>query len=133
VVEHLRLAGLSFGNQAVVQDIENIPADLLELLLDLVSVLFDLSNVLVGSLSFLFLLDGGDDSPRGTSCSHNILVGDRQKIALINRQFSSDLIRLVTEFWVWHLVHYIPWQPPITRKNVSIQCLDSLVSPHGQH
>jgi len=92
VVEHLRLAGLSLGDQAITQDIEDVPTDLFELLLDLVSVLLDLSNMLVGSLSFLFLFDGGDDSPRGTSCSHNILVGDGQKIAFVNRQLSTNLI-----------------------------------------
>jgi len=92
VVEHLRLAGLSLRDQAITQDSEDVPTDLLELLLDLVSVLLDLSNVLVGSLGFLFLFDGGDDPPRGPSCSHDILVGDGQKIAFVNSQLSPDLI-----------------------------------------
>lgn len=63
VVEDLGLASGGVGDKAVVEDIEHILANLLELLLDLDAVLLDGGNVLVGSLSLLLLLDGGDDTP----------------------------------------------------------------------
>ena len=47
MVEDLALAGLCLGNEALVEHIENILADLLELGLDLLAVVTDDANVLV--------------------------------------------------------------------------------------
>lgn len=57
VVEHLALARLSLGDQALVKHIEDILADVLELLLNLLTVFADDVNVLVRALGLLFLLD----------------------------------------------------------------------------
>jgi hypothetical protein len=63
VVEDLGLAGFGLGDEGVVQDIEDILADLLELGLDLLAVFTDGSNVLLGALGLLLLLDRGNDAP----------------------------------------------------------------------
>jgi hypothetical protein len=57
VVEDLGLAGLGLGNEGVVENVEDILADLLELKLDLLSVVADSANMLLRALGLLFLLD----------------------------------------------------------------------------
>ena len=91
VVENLGLARLGLGNEGLVEDVQDILADLLELGLDLLSVVADGANVLLRALGLLLLLDRGDDAPRGTSCADNVLVGDGQKVALVNGELTADL------------------------------------------
>lgn len=63
VIEDLGLSTLGLWNQSRIEDIENILADFLELLLDSLAVFADGSNVLIGTLGLFFLLNRGDDSP----------------------------------------------------------------------
>lgn len=91
MVEDLALARLGLGDQGVVKDVEDILADLLELGLDLLTVVADDGNVLVGTLLLFFLLDRGDDAPRGTSGTDDILVGDGKEVTLVNGEFTTDL------------------------------------------
>jgi hypothetical protein len=91
VVENLRFARLGLWNQGLVENIEDILADLLELSLDLLAVIADGCDVLIGTLGLLLLLDGGDDAPGSTSSTDNVLVCDRQEISLINTQLASKL------------------------------------------
>lgn len=91
MVEDLGLAGGGVGDERVVQDVQDILADILKLGLDLVAVVTDGSNVLIGALSLLLLLDGGDDSPRGTAGADNVLVGNGQQVALIDGELTTEL------------------------------------------
>jgi len=91
VVEDLGLARLGLGDKRVVEDVEDILADLLELRLDLLSVVADGANVLLGAFGLLLLLDRGDDAPGRTSCSDNVLVGDGQEVALVDGQLTANL------------------------------------------
>ena len=91
MVEDLALASLGLGDEALVEDGENILADLLELELDLLAVLADDTDVLVGALGLLLLLDAGDDAPGGTSGSDDVLVGDGKEVALVNCELATDL------------------------------------------
>lgn len=50
VVENLGFASLGLGDQALVEDIEDILADLLEFGLDLLTVVANGANVLIGAL-----------------------------------------------------------------------------------
>lgn len=95
VVEDLALAGLGLWNEAVVEHIEHILADLLELGLDLLAVVADDADVLVRALGLLLLLDAGDDAPRGTTCSDDVLVGYREEVALVDCQFAANLGRVL--------------------------------------
>jgi hypothetical protein len=97
VVEDLALARLGLGDQRVVKDVEDILADLLELGLDLLAVVADDGNVLVGTLLLLLLLDRGDDAPRGTSGTDDVLVGDREEVTLVNGKFTTDLVVVVSD------------------------------------
>lgn len=76
VVEDLGLASLSLGDQGVAQNVQHILADLLEFGLNLLAIVTDDGNVLVRALGLLLLLDGGDDAPRGTAGTDNVLVRD---------------------------------------------------------
>jgi len=91
VVEDLGLASLGLGDQSIVEDIEDILADLLELGLDLLAVVADGGDVLVRAFGFLLLLNGGDDSPRGPSCTDHVLVCDREKVSFVNRELAAEL------------------------------------------
>ena len=94
VVEVLGLARLGLGDKGLIKDVEDILADLLELGLDLLAVVADGANVLLGALGLLLLLDRGDDAPRRAPGTDDILVGDGQKVALVNREFTGDLERV---------------------------------------
>lgn len=94
VVEHLALARLGLGDEALVKDIEDILADILELCLDLLAVLADDADVLLRALGLLFLLDAGDDAPRGTTSADHVLVGHGEQVTLVDRKFAADLVCL---------------------------------------
>ena len=91
MVEDLALASLGLGNEALVENVEDILADLLKLKLDLLTVLADDANVLLGALGLLLLLDAGDDAPGSTSGSDDVLVGDGKEVALVNCELAADL------------------------------------------
>jgi len=91
VVEDLTLAGLGLGDKALVKNVEDILADLLELKLDLLAVLADDANVLLGALGLLLLLDAGDDAPGSAAGSYDVLVGDGKEVALVDCELAANL------------------------------------------
>ena len=91
VVEDLGLAGLSLGNQGLVQDIKDILANLLQLGFDLLTIVPNDGNVLLRAFGFFLLLDGGNDAPRGTAGTDNVLVGDGKQIAFVNGKLAANL------------------------------------------
>lgn len=84
MVEHLRLARLGRGNQVLVKDAEDVLANLGKLSLDLLAVLLNKVDLGGVALGLLLLLDRGDDPPRRTASANNVLVGNRQKVALLD-------------------------------------------------
>lgn len=91
VVEDLALASLGLGDEALVENVEDILADLLKLELDLLAVLANDADVLLGALGLLLLLDAGDDAPGGTAGADDVLVGDGKEVALVNCELAADL------------------------------------------
>ena len=91
MVEDLALASLGLGDEALVEDGEDILADLLELKLDLLAVLADDTDVLVGALGLLLLLDAGDDAPGSTAGADDVLVGHGKEVALVDCELATDL------------------------------------------
>jgi hypothetical protein len=91
VVEDLALAGLGLGDKTLVEDIKDILADLLELELNFAAVVADDGDVLVRTFGFLLLLDAGNDAPRGTAGTNDVLVGDGQKVSLVDSELAADL------------------------------------------
>lgn len=56
--------------------------------------------MLLRALGLLLLLDGGDDTPGSTAGADDILVGDGEKVTLIDGKLASDLTKrrgLVTQ------------------------------------
>lgn len=75
MVEDLGFTRFGGSDQVLVQNLEDVFADLSEFLLDLLSVVLDELNLSLVALGFLLLLDRSDDSPRGTSGADDVLVG----------------------------------------------------------
>jgi hypothetical protein len=88
VVEDLGLAALSRRDQMLVQDLEDIVADLSKLRFDLLAVLLDQGDLGLVPLGLLLLLDGGDNPPRRASGTNDILVGDRKEIPLFDGELN---------------------------------------------
>ena len=92
MIEDLRLATLGGGDKVLVQDFENVLADLGELGLNLAAVVLDKSDLLLVALALLLLLDAGDDAPRGTAGADDVLVGHGKEVALVDCELAADLI-----------------------------------------
>lgn len=95
MVEDLGLARSGVGDQAIAENIKNILADLLKLSLDLLAVLLDGRDVLLRTLGLLLLLDGGDDTPRGSAGADNVLVGNGEQVALVDGELTAKLGNLL--------------------------------------
>lgn len=102
MIEDLGLARLGLWNQGLIQDIEDILADLLEFGFDLLTVVADSRNVLVGTLGLLLLFDRRDYAPGSTSGADNVLISDGQKVSLINGKFSAQLQRVLSVVKLLH-------------------------------
>jgi hypothetical protein len=66
-------------------------ADFLEFGLNLLTVITDGRNMLIGTLGLLLLLDRRDYAPGSTSSANDVLVGNGQKVSLVNGKFSAQL------------------------------------------
>ena len=102
MVEDLRLATLGGGDQVLVQNLKNVLADLGELSLDLVTVLLDQDNLGRVALGLLLLLDGGDDSPRGTAGTDDVLVRNGEKVALFDGKIAvlgGNILHVLDHLW----------------------------------
>jgi hypothetical protein len=86
VVKDLGLSALGRGNEVLVQNLENVFADLGELGLNLLAVFLDEGDLAFVALGLLLLLDRADDSPGGTTSTDDVLVGDREQIPLLHRK-----------------------------------------------
>jgi hypothetical protein len=106
VIEDFRLAGLSRSDQVLVEHFEDIFADLSELGLDLGAVLVDELDLGRVSFRFFLLLYRGDDSPRSTTSTDDVLVGDGEEVSLFDREFlvcGSHHLHVLNHFCV-HVV-----------------------------
>lgn len=86
VVEDLGLARLGRGDQVLVKNVEDVVADLGKLVLNLLAVLLDKGDLGRVALRLLLLLDGSNYSPRGAASTNDVLVGDGEKVALLDGQ-----------------------------------------------
>jgi hypothetical protein len=97
VVKDLGLFGGRVGDQRIINDAEDIVTDINKFTLDLALVVLDDFHLLGLSL----LLDGGDNTPRSTARSDDILVGNRQQVALFDRELCwllGDLLHVGDHF-----------------------------------
>lgn len=85
VIEDLGLSSLGGGNEMVIENLEDIFADIGQLSLDLLTVLLDEGDLSLVSFRLFLLLNGSNDSPGGTSGTDDVLVGNRQQVALLYR------------------------------------------------
>lgn len=102
MVEDLRFTAVSRGNQVLVENLEDVIADLGEFSLDLLAVLLDEGDLGLVALGLFFLFNGGDDSPRRTAGTDDVLVGNREEIPLLNRELDvgrGDNLHVLDHFW----------------------------------
>lgn len=88
VVENLGLARFGRGNKVLVENLENVVADFGKLGLNLLSVLLDKGNLRRVALRLLLLLDRGDYAPGGTAGANDVLVGNGEKVSLLDSEIS---------------------------------------------
>ena len=88
VVKDLGLSRLSRGNKVLVENIEDVVADLGELVLDLLAVLLDEGDLGRVALGLLLLLNRGHYPPRGTASTNDVFVGDGQEVALLDGEIA---------------------------------------------
>lgn len=101
VVEHLGLSRRSGGNKVLVENLEDVIANLGEFRLDLDSVLLDETDLGAVALRLLLLLDRSDNPPRGTAGADDVLVGDGQEVALLDGEiavFGCDHLHVLDHF-----------------------------------
>lgn len=91
MVEDLGLPSLGLRDQSIVEDIEDVLADLLEFCLNLLTVITDGGNVLVGTFGLFLLLDGRDDAPGRPSRANDILVCNREEVSFVDGQLTTKL------------------------------------------
>lgn len=68
----------------LVKNVKDVVADLGKLVLDLLAVLLDERDLGRVALGLLLLLDRGNYSPGRTAGTDDVLVGDREQVALLN-------------------------------------------------
>ena len=91
VEEDLGLLGGGVGDEGLLDDAEDVIADVDELGLDLGLVVLD-DGHLVG---IALLLDGGNDAPGRTAGADDVLVGDGEEVALLDGQLLGLLGNLL--------------------------------------
>ena len=101
MIKYFRLAALGRLDQVVIKHLKDVFADLRKLGLDLLAVLLDQTHLALVALRFFFLLDRGNDSPRCTSCSDNILVGNGKQVSFFDRKL------LICGCDVLHVLHHL--------------------------
>lgn len=95
VIKDLGLARGGIRDEGLVKNVEDILAHLLQLRLDLLTVITDGGHMLLRALGLLLLLDGGDDAPTGTAGADDVLVGDREQVALVDGELTAQLGNLL--------------------------------------
>merc|ERR1719487_854116 len=97
VVEDFGFIRRCFSQKVAVQESQNGTADSVELRLNLSAILASKLGVVLVALGLFFLLNAGDDSPGSTTTSDCVLVGHRQKVALLDGQFLTGTANLLHE------------------------------------
>ena len=84
VVEDLRLARRGRGDEVLVENVEDILANLGKLTLDLLPLALDHFDLDLVALRLLLLLDGGDDAPGRTASTDDVLVRNGEEVTLLD-------------------------------------------------
>lgn len=71
--------------------------------------------MLLRALGLLLLLNGGDNAPRGTAGTDNVLVRDGEEVALVDSELAANLEKLLVT-WVGEddaVLCVIRWRLPV--------------------
>jgi hypothetical protein len=101
VVEHLGLARGGRRDKVLLEHLKNVLADLGKLGLNPFAVVSDHGDLRVVALALLLLLDGGDNAPRSSSGTNDVLVRNREQVSLLNGEFlvgRSDRLHVLDHF-----------------------------------
>ena len=101
MVEDLRLARGGRGNEVLLENVEDVLADLCELSLDLLPVCLDHDNLGLIALGLFLLLNRRDDAPAGTAGADDVLVSDGEEVALFDGELlvrRRDALHVLNHF-----------------------------------
>jgi hypothetical protein len=104
VVEDLGFARSGRGDEVLFEHVQNVLADFGELSLNLFPIRLDHVDLSLITLGLFLLLDGRDDTPGGAAGTNDILVCDREKVALFDGQLlirGSDALHVFNHFCGW--------------------------------
>merc|ERR1711860_409160 len=88
-IKHFTLCVTGLCNEELVEETQDILADIAKLAFHLLSILF--GHLLLSLRTFSFLFNRGDNPPRGAPRSNHVLVSHAQEIALFVGEFDSRL------------------------------------------
>lgn len=101
MVEDLGLARGGRGNEVLLENVEDVLADLCELSLDLLPVCLDHDNLGLIALGLFLLLNRRDDAPAGTAGADDVLVSDGEEVALFDGELlvrRRDALHVLNHF-----------------------------------
>ena len=84
MVKHLRFTALCGWDEMLIENLEDIFANVGKFGFDLLTVLLDQGDLALIALGLLLLLDGCYDPPRGATRTDNVLVSDGEEISLFD-------------------------------------------------
>lgn len=84
MIKDLALAHSRRGNQMRIEHEENVVANICELCFNFLAVAPNLDHLAVVALGLFLLLDRRNYTPRGAAGTNDILVGNREEIALFD-------------------------------------------------
>lgn len=82
-------------DQLILNKIQDVLANASEFSFNGLLVVFDFLNIFIISLDVLLLLDGGEHTPGGTTCSYNVFEGHGKDVSFLKGELlGSRLCKL---------------------------------------
>ena len=92
----------------LVEDVQDVLADLGELALNLLPVALDHLDLSLIALRLLLLLNRRDDAPRRMAGTDDVLVGNGEQVALLNGELlvgRSNTLHVLDHLWKTRIRH----------------------------
>lgn len=91
----------------------------------LIAIVADEFKFVLGSLVLLFLFDGRDNAPRGSTCANHIFVGHAQQVSFFHRQFHVHRCHLLHRLHHFCMIKHDDYQLGQSRISSASLTLDT--------